>query len=258
MSTSVPASPQKSSLQSSFGVFSSSPVKFNGFPQHPQTKPGPSPSAPVAEPKRLPKLTYSVLTDKQLRKKLQELGIPSHGDKQLMQKRHAEYLTLYNANCDSTRPKPNSQLLKSLDSWEQTYLRDLNSKDFQRRAQEVQQQRYAQEMAHAQKQPAESITLSSDLANLPSSQSSNSGSSNGTNFVPNQANNNNINVAIAEQTAEAHKIKNADSYDNLIADIRKRMKAEKEAKAKAASEAATKAAVAEETIELTSQQSPSL
>ncbi|KAG0030149.1 E3 ubiquitin-protein ligase rad18 [Podila clonocystis] len=226
-SASLPASPQRSTLQS---AFSSSPVRFNGFVQQPSKLGAQSGAVPVIEPKRLPKLTYSVLNDKQLRKKLQELGLPTHGDKQLMQKRHAEYLTLFNANCDSTRPQTIAQLHKALDTWERTYMRDLNAKDAQRRAQEEQQQKYAQELAQ-QKQQEDAD--SADANNLPSSQSSTSGATS-TGFVPNQANNNDVNVAIASQAAQAHKLKNADSYNDLIADIRRRQQQEKEAKAKAA------------------------
>ncbi|KAG0089402.1 E3 ubiquitin-protein ligase rad18 [Podila epicladia] len=229
-SASLPASPQRNTLQS---AFSSSPVRFNGFAQQPSKLGTQSGATTIPEPKRLPKLTYSVLNDKQLRKKLQELGLPTHGDKQLMQKRHAEYLTLYNANCDSTRPQTIAQLHKAMDNWERTYMRDLNAKDAQRRAQEEQQQKYAQELAQ-QKQQED--TASPDATNLPSSQSSNSGTTS-TGFVPNQANNNDVNAAIASQAAQAHKLKNADSYNDLIADIRRRQQREKEAKAKAALEA---------------------
>lgn len=150
-----------------------------------------------------------------------------------MQKRHAEYLTLYNANCDSTRPQTNAQLLKALDNWERTYVRDMNAKDTQRRAQEEQQQRFAHELAQQKQQDD---TTSTDPTSLPSSQSSNSGAT-GAGFVPNQANNNDVNVAIASQAAQAHKLKNAQSYSEMIADIRRRQQQEKEAKAKAAQEA---------------------
>ncbi|KAF9394206.1 E3 ubiquitin-protein ligase rad18 [Podila verticillata] len=229
-SSSVPASPQRSTLQS---AFSSSPVRFNGFTQQSSKLSVQSGSVPIPEPKRLPKLTYSVLNDKQLRKKLQELGLPTGGDKQLMQKRHAEYLTLYNANCDSTRPQTNAQLLKALDNWERTYVRDMNAKDTQRRAQEEQQQRFAHELAQQKQQDD---TASTDPTSLPSSQSSNSGATSA-GFVPNQANNNDVSVAIASQVAQAHKLKNAQSYSEMIADIRRRQQQEKEAKAKAAQEA---------------------
>lgn len=112
-------------------------------------------------------------------------------------------------------------------------MRDLNAKDAQRRAQEEQQQKYAQELAQQKQQDD---AASTDVTNLPSSQSSNSGTTS-TGFVANQANNNDVNVAIASQAAQAHKLKNADSYNDLIADIRRRQQREKEAKVKAALEA---------------------
>ncbi|KAF9417996.1 E3 ubiquitin-protein ligase rad18 [Podila epigama] len=228
--SSLPASPQRNGTL--VAAFTSSPVKFGGFGQQQQPQHSSNTSAsPIPEQKRLPKLTYSVLTDKQLRKKLQEIGIPSHGDKHLMQKRHAEYLTLYNANCDSTRPQSNAQLLKTLDNWERAYIRDQNAKEAQRRAQEEQQQKYVQEMALQRQEDEASAAGNTDSNSQPSSQTSNSGN---TGFVPNQANNNAVNVALASQTAQAHTTKFEKEYASLVADIRRRQMAEKAAKAAAA------------------------
>ena len=71
-------------------------------------------------PSRLPGLNYALLKDNALRKKLQELGIPTWGDKQLLQRRHIEWLHLYNSNCDAdeSRRKSKRELLKELDTWE--------------------------------------------------------------------------------------------------------------------------------------------
>lgn len=52
----------------------------------------------------LPKLCYPILSEKQLRKILQDLGLPSHGDKQQLIRRHSEYLLLHNSECDSLEP----------------------------------------------------------------------------------------------------------------------------------------------------------
>ncbi|KAK7608184.1 DNA repair protein rad18 [Phyllosticta paracitricarpa] len=73
-----------------------------------------------APPARLPQLTYTLLNDVKLRKKLKELGIPNHGPRALLIRRHKEWINLWNANCDSTRPLTKRQLLSELDSWERS------------------------------------------------------------------------------------------------------------------------------------------
>ncbi|KAF9134576.1 E3 ubiquitin-protein ligase rad18 [Mortierella sp. 14UC] len=197
----------------------------------------PKPAAP--EPKRIPKLTYSVLNDKQLRKKLQELGLPTNGDKTLMQKRHAEYTTIFNANCDSSRPKSVAELKKAMQAWERAYEQDLEAKETQRRILEQQQQN--QRQIHAAKQAkmqareeaaaaaaaADATTMDISEATPPSSQSSN-GRSTSSSVLPNQANNTAVNVAIASASAFAHAAKYADEYAELIAQVRSRLKADKE------------------------------
>ena len=55
-----------------------------------------------------------------LRKKLSDLGIPNWGPKQLLHKRHTEWMNLWNANCDSKIPKSKRELLQELDIWERT------------------------------------------------------------------------------------------------------------------------------------------
>lgn len=56
----------------------------------------------------------------QLRKKFKELGIPTEGSKDLMKRRHTEWVNLWNANCDSQNPKSRMQLLRELRIWEDT------------------------------------------------------------------------------------------------------------------------------------------
>ena len=46
------------------------------------------------------------------------MKIPTHGDKALMSKRHAEYINLFNANCDLPHPKPHHVLVEELKRWE--------------------------------------------------------------------------------------------------------------------------------------------
>lgn len=65
-------------------------------------------------------MNYSLLKDTQLRKKFKDMGIPNWGPRQLLQKRHTEWMNLWNANCDSTSPKTKKELLRELEIWERT------------------------------------------------------------------------------------------------------------------------------------------
>ncbi|CAG8109034.1 unnamed protein product [Penicillium olsonii] len=71
-------------------------------------------------PERIPAINYSILKENALRKKLSDLGIPNWGPKQLLHKRHTEWMNLWNANCDSKIPKSKRELLQELDIWERT------------------------------------------------------------------------------------------------------------------------------------------
>lgn len=57
-----------------------------------------------------------------LRKKLQEIGIPTWGSKDLMKRRHIEWLNIHNSNCDADDSvrKTKRQLVKELEGWENT------------------------------------------------------------------------------------------------------------------------------------------
>lgn len=74
---------------------------------------------------RLPTLAYSMFSDTTLRKKLKELGISPTGPKLLLQKRHTEWVNLWNANCDSRNPMAKRELLRELDVWERTQGRQI-------------------------------------------------------------------------------------------------------------------------------------
>ncbi|KAI2614211.1 DNA repair protein rad18 [Hypoxylon fragiforme] len=69
---------------------------------------------------RLPAINYSMLREQLLRKKLVELGIPTGGSRQMLEKRHKEWTTIWNANCDSLQPRRKAELLQDLDIWERT------------------------------------------------------------------------------------------------------------------------------------------
>lgn len=75
---------------------------------------------PSRNPDRLPQLSYSLFKDSALRKKLQDLGISAQGSRPLLERRHTEWVTLWNANCDASRPRKKIDLLHELDVWERT------------------------------------------------------------------------------------------------------------------------------------------
>lgn len=77
-------------------------------------------SRPTNTMERLPQLNYSLLKDTALRKKLSELGIPNGGPKDLLIRRHTEWVNLVNANCDSSKPKTKRELIQELESWDRT------------------------------------------------------------------------------------------------------------------------------------------
>jgi E3 ubiquitin-protein ligase RAD18 len=74
---------------------------------------------------RLGALNYSLLTETALRKKLAEIRIPSYGSKPLMQKRHMEWMSLWNASCDSSNPQTKQELLRELENWDRTQGRQI-------------------------------------------------------------------------------------------------------------------------------------
>ncbi|KAI9667507.1 MAG: E3 ubiquitin-protein ligase rad18 [Bathelium mastoideum] len=71
-------------------------------------------------PERIAELSYGLLTEKALKKKLSELGIPAWGIRALLIRRHTEWVNLWNANADSIHPQSKRELLNQLDKWERT------------------------------------------------------------------------------------------------------------------------------------------
>ncbi|PIG82589.1 postreplication repair E3 ubiquitin-protein ligase rad18 [Aspergillus arachidicola] len=91
------------------------PKKYHlGKPMSPASR------TPNKAPERLPTINYSLLKDNVLRKKLKDLGIPNWGPRPLLQRRHTEWMNLWNANCDSKTPKSKRELLHELGVWERT------------------------------------------------------------------------------------------------------------------------------------------
>ncbi|KAK7493595.1 hypothetical protein BaRGS_00015107 [Batillaria attramentaria] len=65
--------------------------------------------------KPLPKLVYNLMPDKDIRRRLKELGLSTQGDRQTLIKRHHEFTLFHNADCDSVTPRPVSDLLKEFE-----------------------------------------------------------------------------------------------------------------------------------------------
>ncbi|XP_045435074.1 E3 ubiquitin-protein ligase RAD18 isoform X4 [Pipistrellus kuhlii] len=59
----------------------------------------------VHKRKPLPKTVYSLLSDRDLKKKLKQHGLSTQGSKQQLIKRHQEFVHMYNAQCDALHPK---------------------------------------------------------------------------------------------------------------------------------------------------------
>ncbi|KAG8223993.1 hypothetical protein J437_LFUL012096, partial [Ladona fulva] len=61
--------------------------------------------------KPLPKLVYPLLQEKDLRRKLKELGLNTLGDRKTLINRHQRFTVLYNSECDSLNPRSVSEIL---------------------------------------------------------------------------------------------------------------------------------------------------
>ncbi|KAM4651824.1 E3 ubiquitin-protein ligase RAD18 isoform 4-T5 [Discoglossus pictus] len=55
--------------------------------------------------KSMAKVVYNLLSERDLKKRLKEVGLSTHGSKQQMIRRHQEFVHMYNAQCDSLNPK---------------------------------------------------------------------------------------------------------------------------------------------------------
>ncbi|XP_048347360.1 E3 ubiquitin-protein ligase RAD18 isoform X2 [Sphaerodactylus townsendi] len=70
--------------------------------------------------KPLPKVVYNLLSDRDLRKRLKEYGLSTQGSKQVLIKRHQEFVHMYNSQCDSLNPKSVEEIVKELENNEKT------------------------------------------------------------------------------------------------------------------------------------------
>ncbi|XP_069499575.1 E3 ubiquitin-protein ligase RAD18 isoform X2 [Ambystoma mexicanum] len=65
--------------------------------------------------KTMAKVVYNLLSDRDLRKRLKEVGLSSHGTKQQLIKRHVEFVHMFNAQCDSLNPKSAAEIVKEIE-----------------------------------------------------------------------------------------------------------------------------------------------
>ncbi|KAL8588498.1 hypothetical protein ACOMHN_022285 [Nucella lapillus] len=80
-------------------------------------------SAPKEKRRPLPKLVYNLLSDKDLRKRLKELGLGAKGDRRVLIKRHHEFTLYHNADCDSIAPKDMNDLVKEFEEIGKTQMK---------------------------------------------------------------------------------------------------------------------------------------
>lgn len=93
----------------------------------------------TASKRRLSKPVYNLMKDAELKKLLAELSLPTTGDRDLLIRRHTEYVILWNAECDTLKPKTEIELKRELASIERSWSRkaptvDLSSEDFEEKA----------------------------------------------------------------------------------------------------------------------------
>ncbi|NXJ03153.1 RAD18 ligase, partial [Psophia crepitans] len=65
--------------------------------------------------KPMSKVVYNLLSERDLKKKLKEHGLSTHGTRQQLIKRHQEFVHMYNAQCDSLNPKSVAEVVKELE-----------------------------------------------------------------------------------------------------------------------------------------------
>ncbi|UZP39787.1 hypothetical protein NXS19_007603 [Fusarium pseudograminearum] len=75
---------------------------------------------PTKAPHRLPTINYSMYKETALRKKMADLGISNQGPRALLERRHKEWMTIWNSNCDAAQPRTRHDLLRDLNVWENT------------------------------------------------------------------------------------------------------------------------------------------
>uniref|UniRef100_V5F067 SAP domain-containing protein n=2 Tax=Kalmanozyma brasiliensis (strain GHG001) TaxID=1365824 RepID=V5F067_KALBG len=75
----------------------------------------------MANEKRLVRPQYNLKSERDLRKLLDDAGLPTSGDREKLVERHRQWINIWNANLDSTKARRSAaQLRKDLAAWERT------------------------------------------------------------------------------------------------------------------------------------------
>eukprot|EP00105_Crassostrea_gigas_P042225 XP_019926373.1 PREDICTED: dentin sialophosphoprotein-like [Crassostrea gigas] len=71
-------------------------------------------------PKRKPmaKLVYNLMSERDIKKKLKEVGLSTAGDKKTLVRRHHDFVMLYNSECDALKPKSVQEIVKEVEKTE--------------------------------------------------------------------------------------------------------------------------------------------
>lgn len=78
-------------------------------------------SASMTNEKRLVRPQYNLRSERELRKLLEEAGLPTTGDREKLVERHRQWINIWNANLDSTKARRTAgQLRRDLAAWERT------------------------------------------------------------------------------------------------------------------------------------------
>ena len=73
---------------------------------------GGPPASPACRLQKMAKTAYHGLKKKQLQEKCRQCGLSTRGDDKQLKARHQEFVTLYNAECDSFHPRSKEQLIQ--------------------------------------------------------------------------------------------------------------------------------------------------
>ncbi|KAF2395644.1 DNA repair protein rad18 [Trichodelitschia bisporula] len=78
-----------------------------------------SQSTPTKRPQNLAHANFGLMkSEVHVRNQLKNAGIPAWGSRDVMMRRHVEWVNMFNANNDAEHPKPRGQLLRELDEWD--------------------------------------------------------------------------------------------------------------------------------------------
>jgi len=77
--------------------------------------------------KPLTKLVYSVMPEKELRRRLKEWNLSTKGDKPSLVRRHQDFVMLYNAQCDAAKPMTAAQVAKEVERAEKMREKEASS-----------------------------------------------------------------------------------------------------------------------------------